>query len=324
MKCCTLPLLTQLFLSNSGTFSSEVKGLELVTAQGDILLVDEFSPLMPVMSCALGGGAMIRSIKLKTYQDQIFHVKKRLMELDEFLTSFDHLTSSHLSVFVNLFYHRGIPRFLVSQIDKEILGLNQNKDSELISKLEVFGVKSSKFIPSSVKNSLRYFVTKKFNPDYRVFGNSIHHALKTDTTEKRGFQRFEISSHEVCFPFEMHQELILSLVEELSKKWLELDSFYPINLRISGADEAFLSPSFGRKSLWVDFVMQDSKEMSLLREFETWHIVNNFGGRPHFGKYMNPERYDFSSLYSNLNLFVETINSLDPKGFFNSVLLEHV
>jgi L-gulonolactone oxidase len=122
----------------------------------------------------------------------------------------------------------------------------------------------------------------------------------------------------------MHQELILSLVEELSKKWLELDSFYPINLRISGADEAFLSPSFGRKSLWVDFVMQDSKEMSLLREFETWHIVNNFGGRPHFGKYMNPERYDFSSLYSNLNLFVETINSLDPKGFFNSVLLEHV
>ncbi|BDH45275.1 FAD-binding protein [Salmonella enterica subsp. enterica serovar Choleraesuis] len=98
---------------------------------------------------------------------------------------------------------------------------------------------------------------------------------------------------------------------------------YPIILRATGSSDAWLSPAQGQPTLFFGFVVYYAADGSLspsglefLRAVEK--LLAECGGRPHWGKYFQPQLYDWQRLYPYWASFSETRLELDPHGKFSN------
>jgi L-gulono-1,4-lactone dehydrogenase len=87
-------------------------------------------------------------------------------------------------------------------------------------------------------------------------------------------------------------------------------------IRFTKADPFWLSPAYGRDSLWLGMYNMDVPERwdDQLRQFEAFAIAN--GGRPHWGKEAAFEPHNLASLYPKLEAFRALASAYDPGGKF--------
>jgi L-gulonolactone oxidase len=99
-----------------------------------------------------------------------------------------------------------------------------------------------------------------------------------------------------------------------------LDSGHTYNfiqeIRFTRADPFWLSPAYGRDSLWLGMYNMDVPERwdDQLRQFEAFATAN--GGRPHWGKEATFEPLTLASLYPRLEAFRALATAYDPGGKF--------
>jgi FAD/FMN-containing dehydrogenase len=91
------------------------------------------------------------------------------------------------------------------------------------------------------------------------------------------------------------------------------DVFFPIEVRIIEADDAWLSPFYQRPSgsVAVHAYYKDDHQF-LFDLIEP--ILRRHGGRPHWGKLNSLKAADFAALYPRWKDAVEVRRSLDPQG----------
>ena len=100
------------------------------------------------------------------------------------------------------------------------------------------------------------------------------------------------------------------------------DVFFPLELRSIAADDAWLSPFYGRESgsLAVHAYYKDDYQR-LFAAIEP--ILRRHGGRPHWGKLHTLRARDLAALYPRWREAMEVRRSLDPDGrFLNPYLRE--
>lgn len=95
---------------------------------------------------------------------------------------------------------------------------------------------------------------------------------------------------------------------------------WPIEYRTLAADDAWLSPAFGRATVTIS--VHEAADRPY-REFFTdlEPIFRDFGGRPHWGKFHTCSRADLAARYPRFDDFCELRRQFDPNGRFLSPYL---
>jgi FAD-linked oxidoreductase len=95
---------------------------------------------------------------------------------------------------------------------------------------------------------------------------------------------------------------------------------FPVELRFVKGDDVWLSPAFGRDSAYI--AVHQYRGMPYAEYFEGVEaIFRNHGGRPHWGKLHTRSASDLAALYPLWGRFHEVRRRLDPAGvFFNDYL----
>ena len=120
---------------------------------------------------------------------------------------------------------------------------------------------------------------------------------------------------------------------------------FPIEIRVSAADEIWMSPSYGHRTTWIGIVQYkyvispaatwafsdrpcrpygfEVPYEELFRGFED--IVIRHGGRPHWAKAHNMRPDDLRALYPRFDDFVRVLDEVDPQGMFrNEYVQRHI
>lgn len=98
---------------------------------------------------------------------------------------------------------------------------------------------------------------------------------------------------------------------------------YPIILRCTGPSAAWLSPASDRATCFFGFVVYYADDGSLSQEglhflTEVEKLLAAEGGRPHWGKYYDPTRYQWREVYPHWDDFRALRASLDPARRFSN------
>lgn len=92
---------------------------------------------------------------------------------------------------------------------------------------------------------------------------------------------------------------------------------FPVEVRFTAADDIPLSTASGRESAYIAVHIYKGMEYEpFFREVES--IMNNYEGRPHWGKLHFQTLKTLSSRYPELQRFVDVRNRLDPEGVFTN------
>lgn len=103
---------------------------------------------------------------------------------------------------------------------------------------------------------------------------------------------------------------------------------YPIIMRPTGPSDAWLSPGYKRDTCYYGFVIYRAEDGSFpANSFthlnESQEILAGAGGMPHWGKYFNPERFDFSQ-FERWEDFKRIRHRYDPGRRFLGPFLEAI
>ncbi|MGY5958246.1 D-arabinono-1,4-lactone oxidase [Kosakonia sp. BK9b] len=131
---------------------------------------------------------------------------------------------------------------------------------------------------------------------------------------------------EIAIPMDRAPAVIARL-----KKWhtqAHPHMHYPIILRCTGPSSAWLSPAYHQATCFFGFVVYYAEDGSLsdeglafLRAAEK--RLAEEGGKPHWGKYFDPQLYDWPALYPQWAEFQAIRRQLDPQGkFLNAFMTE--
>jgi L-gulonolactone oxidase len=98
---------------------------------------------------------------------------------------------------------------------------------------------------------------------------------------------------------------------------------FPIEVRFVAADDALLSPGYGRDSCYVAFHVFDGMEYeAYFRMVED--IMDGFGGRPHWGKQHFQTHETLRDRYPDWDRFQAVRARMDPIGRFTNAEVERV
>ena len=98
---------------------------------------------------------------------------------------------------------------------------------------------------------------------------------------------------------------------------------FPIEVRVSAADDIPLSTGFGRSSGWI--AVHQYRGMEYERYFRAVEaIMDDFGGRPHWGKLHYQRAETLRPRYPEWDSFQQVRRETDPDGTFRNDYLDVV
>lgn len=110
------------------------------------------------------------------------------------------------------------------------------------------------------------------------------------------------------------------------RKMVEIKKFhlnFPVEVRFTAADDIPLSTANGRESAYIAVhVFKGMRYEEFFREVES--IMNDYDGRPHWGKLHFQTLESLSTRYHELQRFNDVRNRLDPEGVFTNDYLRRV
>jgi len=103
---------------------------------------------------------------------------------------------------------------------------------------------------------------------------------------------------------------------------------FPIEIRVSAADDIWLSPSNGQPTCWIGIVQYKPYGFNVpyRRLFDGFEaVLAKHGGRPHWAKAHKLRPDDLRKLYPRFDDFVRVLEAVDPHGVFrNDYVQRHI
>ena len=297
--------------------AAQVVELDLVTASGEVLTItDEEADLLRAARVAIGSLGVIVAVTLETVPSFNLHREDAPVPLDEVLADFDRLAAEndHFEFFVFPYSDTALtlrrnrtdrppePRGEVEKFISDRVVENGLGDL-LLRGLGLF----PQAIPEVARFSSRFMAqAEQTDASYRLFVN--HRTIR-------------FNEMEYCLPREEGLEalaLVLGTIEEQ-----EMPLGMPIECRVLGPDDAMLSPSFDRPSIYVAVHQHSSAA------WEQWFhelepIFTERGGRPHWGKHHSRTAAELAPLYPEWDAFQAVRDRLDPERTFTNAYIERV
>jgi len=299
-----------------GSLSSQVVGLTLVTASGDLVeCSEEREPeLFSAARAGVGCLGVITQIRLRVVPRFNLHMRIRNEDLDTVLGQIpERLGHRHFE----FWYWPDTQRVLSRTSDATDRPPTENAAERFVKRIVVENGAflalswAAKVIPSWADDISRIQATLGAKDD-RV--DRSYRVLATPRLVK-------LVEMEYAVPAEAGPDCLREIKAWLDKSPVPVS--FPIQYRYVAAEAGYLSPYHGRPSALID--LQQFKGMRHEDYFAAGEaIFKRYDGRPHLGKLHTRTADELSGLYPMWEMFGEVRRRWDPTGVFMNSHLRRV
>ncbi|HWE34617.1 MAG TPA: D-arabinono-1,4-lactone oxidase [Solirubrobacteraceae bacterium] len=298
--------------------SAQVSEVELATGSGELVRLGANDPDggLALRAARVGIGALgaIAAVTLRTVPAFALHRVDEPVALDRVLGDFDTFAAEndHFEFFVFPYTEQALtirrnrteaplrPRSKLNVLINETLLQNQVGDW-LFRLTRRFPA----LIPGLTKTSA-WFLSE---------GDYIDQSFKIFSSERTiRFTEMEWAIPRASGPAAVRQVL----------DWIAAERYpvaFPIECRVVAADDALLSPSFERDTFYI--AIHQYRKMEWRPYFEAVQtIMDEYGGRPHWGKRQMLGAAELASRYPRFGDFLAVRDRLDPNRVFANAYTE--
>jgi L-gulono-1,4-lactone dehydrogenase len=289
--------------------SSQVVGVRLVTGGGDVLDIRDGDQLRAAR-VSLGALGAISAVTLRCVPAFTIHRIDEPRPLDDVLPRLDQLVDAHdhweaftlpytrtaLTLSSQRTEHEPRPRPRMRAFLRDVVVENAALDAA--SRL-------SRRFPSTIPAINRRFAALMSRAEHLDASHRVYANLR--------LVRF--TEMEYGIPREHAAEALERVLALIERRRLRVG--FPIELRVVAADDALLSTAHGRPTAYIAVHQYHGME------FETYFraveaIMEDYGGRPHWGKRHYQSAATLAPRYPEWERFQEVRRRLDPEGRFEN------
>lgn len=303
-----------------GNLSSQVVGLELVLADGSVVScsADERPDLFAAARVGLGALGIISSVTLACEPAFALSAKETPMRLDDVLAGLDELVDAHDHV--EFYWFPYTDRALVKANDRvrpgsplrPLGGVRRWFDDELMNNgvyeaANRLMTRVPRLAPTVNATAARAWGAREYvDRSYAVFTSP---------------RRVVFREMEYAVP----REALSGVLGEV-RQWIDRSDeriAFPLELRCSAPDDAWLSPAYERESGYIAVHQYHRmRHEPYFRAVE--EIVRSVDGRPHWGKLHWRTAEELRGLYPRFDDFLRVRAESDPGGSFGNAYLDRV
>ncbi len=301
-----------------GGLATFVRGIELVTAAGDVVRASpEEEP--EVFACArvgLGALGVLTKVTLACVPAFRLHALERPYELDEMIDGFDETVDGNEHIDIYWFPYSGMTTVKVAN----------RTDAPVRRKTGYKKWRDETFIPNHVFGAA--CAVGRLRPQLvpKIIGSVGRSVGKTELVDVS--HRVLCSSRLVRF-VEMEYAIpraeattaLLRIRDLVEGEGLRVD--FPVELRVAAADDIPLSTASGRETAYLAVHVSSGTPFEpYFRGVEA--VMDEVGGRPHWGKLHFQTAATLAPRYPEWDRFQAVRAQLDPDGRFRNAYLDRV
>ncbi|MFC8086874.1 D-arabinono-1,4-lactone oxidase [Streptomyces sp. NPDC057340] len=303
---------------DSASIAAQIRGLELVTADGSVLncSADENPEVFAAARIGLGALGVVTAITFAVEPIFLLTAREEPMPFDRVLADFDALWSENEHFEFYWFPHTGstnTKRNNRSAGPQRPVGRFQGwLDDEFLSNglfqaVNWVGRAAPATIPSIARISSRALSARTYtDTPYKVFTSP---------------RRVRFVEMEYAVPREAVVEALRELRAMVDRSRLRIS--FPVEVRTAPADDIALSTASGRDSAYIAVHMfRGTPYQAYFTAAE--RIFTAYEGRPHWGKVHTRDAEYFSRVYPRFGEFTALRDRLDPGRLFQNDYLRRV
>lgn len=303
-----------------GGLATQVRGLELVLADGSTLRCDESenAELLDAARISLGALGLISTVTLGCVPAFALRADERPMPLDDVLADFDRIVANNDHAEFYWFPHgshalvKRNNRLAEHETARPLHPLRSWLEYDVLEN-RLFGAvcRVGRRLPALVPSLNRLCGTTW---SARSYGDTSH--------------RVFVTSRDVRFvesEYAIDRERLGDLLDQLRQAARRLSDpvMFPVEVRVAAADSIWLSTAHGRDTAYV--AVHQFTGMPYREWFDTFErLASEVGGRPHWGKMHRMSAEQLSERYPRFHDFRRVRRQLDPDGVFDSPHLRRV
>ncbi|HEY1390250.1 MAG TPA: D-arabinono-1,4-lactone oxidase [Ktedonobacterales bacterium] len=292
-----------------GSIATQVVGLTLVTASGEVIHCSETErpDIFKAAQVSLGALGVITEVTLWVVPAKRLRFVSRRERVDDVLANLERYKqeNSHFEFFWMPYTPWAQVKFL-------------NETDDPPSKSNIFGTLNKIVLENGlywVLSETARVARPTTRTISRVSAMGIATVSETDyshrlfaTPRAVKFQEMEYNIPAADFP------AVLAEIRAVMKRE-KFNVHFPIECRFVHSDDIWLSPAYGRESAYIAIHMY--KGMPYERYFRAIEpIYQPYGGRPHWGKMHTLDAAALASRYPHWDDFRRVRAALDPNGVF--------
>ncbi|QEE62678.1 FAD-binding protein [Salinibacterium sp. dk2585] len=301
-----------------GGLAARIVGVTLVTAEGDVLSVDESSELLPAVRLGLGALGVLVDVTIQCVPAFLLHAVERPERLEVVLENLvDRMRGADHFEFYWFPHTRAVltktnTRLPADAASAPLSSLSRWVDESLLSN-GVFQVTCSlgRVVPAAIP-SVNRLATKLIGD--REFTDASHRVFATQRAVR--FREMEYSVPVEALPSALRQ--VRALIE--ARGWR---ISFPLEVRATAPDDSLLSTSHGRESGYIAvhrYFRDDHREYFASVE----SILSAHDGRPHWGKMHTQDAAALEPRYERFAEFLAIRDRLDPSRTFTNAYIRRV
>ena len=299
-----------------GNLATNVVAMTLVSGKGEIVELNEGDPRMSIAAVGVGALGIVCEVVLQCVPSFRLHAYETIEYLDDLLDDIPSFAES--ADHAEFFWMPGARRCQVKR--------NQRTTEDIQRP-----GKAAYFRDKYVAENLAFGTVCRVGRRWPSLAPRIAKLVSTSVSERDliddSFRVFasprlvRFVEMEYGIPIECLPEAV-QRVREVTKH-LSFPSLFPIEVRVSAADDIALSTGFGRLNGWV------AVHQYVGAPYESYFqqvadIMDSYGGRPHWGKMHYLNAAQLCERYPRWGEFQELRATLDPDGIFRNEYVDRV
>ncbi|HEX7246312.1 MAG TPA: D-arabinono-1,4-lactone oxidase [Solirubrobacterales bacterium] len=299
-----------------GNISSQIAGMELVLGDGSIRELNEDGDLLRAARVGIGALGAIASVTLRCVPAFTLHRVDTRRPRDEVLASFQESADAN----------EHFELFTFPYADSALVLERNRTDRSPQPRGKVAAYLNDVVLENWALGALSA-AGKAFpraNPALSRFAAAVASgSVATDRSDRifANERRVRFTEMEYGVPREHGPEAAQRVID-----WVRANRypvFFPIEMRVTAGDDALLSPSHERDTAYI--AVHQYRGMEWRPYFEAVEsIMNEYGGRPHWGKRHFQSAATLPALYPRWADFLAARDELDPSRVFANEYAERV
>ncbi|EAQ66383.1 probable oxidoreductase [Marinomonas sp. MED121] len=288
-----------------GCLSDFVEGLELMTANGEVLSCDRQtnSDIFQAARVNLGALGIVTQIRLQNMPKYRLRRETTCLPIDEILDNAEQIAQANRNFEFFYIPFSGYGLLDTHNITDEAISvtdkIDQNDGTETLKQLRDWLAWSPR-----IREYILSHEMQKIEKEVTIANSWQNYA------QERNVRFNEMEYH---LPREFAVQAFREIRDMVEKHFDEV--FFPFEFRFVKSDYIWLSPFNGRETCSIAvhrFYNEDYQAMFKAVE----PIFKKYRGRPHWGKLNSMQSQEFAAHYANWQNFKDIRQSLDPEGKF--------
>jgi L-gulono-1,4-lactone dehydrogenase len=301
-----------------GNLATTIVGIELVDGNGRVVWCDETIDTALWHAARVGVGALgvITGVTIQCVRAFNLHARETVELLDDLLADIDTFASS--ADHAEFFWMPGTRR---CQVKRNVRTSDATRPPSKAAYVR------DKYVAENIAFGLACRVGRRFPSLAPQIAKAVAGAAGERDLIDRSDRVFASPRH-VRFVEMEYGVPLANLAEAVDRvrlltTTLSFPTLFPIEVRVSAGDDIPLSTGYGRENGWI--AVHQYKGAPYQAYFQGVEaIMNDYGGRPHWGKLHFQSASSLRERYPEWDAFAAVRFELDPAGTFRNDYLDRV